>query len=40
MPKRLIPSAEGYAEPDSDGFLHAPAAARNAASDGSASGVA
>ena len=30
MPKRLIPSAEGYAEPDTDGFLHAPAAARNA----------
>ena len=30
MPKRLIPSTEGYAEPDSDGFLHTPAAARNA----------
>ena len=29
MPKRLIPSVEGYAQPDSDGQLFAPAAARN-----------
>ncbi len=31
MPKRLIPSVEGYAQPDESGKLFAPAAARNVA---------